>query len=185
MAAYTAYGKLDSFFWTVISAFGVAVTTFVGQNFGAQNYDRVKKSVTTCLAMAAGATIFLSAMLLTFGENLYHLFSDDTVVIGYGMQMLRQLAPVYILYIGIEVFSGSLRGVGDSLVATVITLGGVCVLRLIWLLVIVPMNTTLQMILLSYPITWSITSAMFIIYYLKGGWLQRAIRRAGLQEAAQ
>jgi hypothetical protein len=59
------------------------------------------------------------------------------------------------------------------------------VLRLIWLLVIVPMNTTLQMILLSYPITWSITSAMFITYYLKGGWLQRAIRRAGLQEAAQ
>lgn len=185
MAAYTAYGKLDSFFWTVISAFGVAVTTFVGQNFGARNYDRVKKSVTTCLAMAAASTVLLSTLLLTFGEALYHLFSDDTVVIGYGMQMLRQLAPVYILYIGIEVFSGSLRGVGDSLVATVITLGGVCVLRLIWLLVIVPMNTTLQMILLSYPITWSITSAMFITYYLKGGWLQRAIRRAGLQEAAQ
>lgn len=185
MAAYTAYGKLDSFFWTVISAFGVAVTTFVGQNFGARNYDRVKKSVTTCLAMAAASTVLLSTLLLTFGEALYHLFSDDTVVICYGMQMLRQLAPVYILYIGIEVFSGSLRGVGDSLVATVITLGGVCVLRLIWLLVIVPMNTTLQMILLSYPITWSITSAMFITYYLKGGWLQRAIRRAGLQEAAQ
>lgn len=185
MAAYTAYGKLDSFFWTIISAFGVAVTTFVGQNFGAQNYDRVKKSVMTCLGMAAGATVLLSTLLLTFGEALYHLFSDDAVVIGYGMQMLRQLAPVYILYIGIEVFSGALRGVGDSLVATMITLGGVCVLRLIWLLVIVPMNTTLQMILLSYPITWSITSTMFILYYIKGGWLQRAIRRAGLQETAQ
>ena len=185
MAAYTAYGKLDSFFWTIISAFGVAVTTFVGQNFGARNYDRVKKSVMTCLVMSAGATVLLSTLLLTFGELLYHLFSDDAVVIGYGMQMLRQLAPVYILYLGIEVFSGSLRGVGDSLVATIITLGGVCVLRLIWLLVIVPMNTTLQMILLSYPITWSITSAMFIIYYLKGGWLKRAIRRAGLEETAQ
>ena len=184
MAAYTAYGKLDSFFWTIISAFGVAVTTFVGQNFGAQNYDRVKKSVTTCLMMAAGATVLLSTLLLTFGQSLYHLFSDDAVVIDYGMQMLRQLAPVYILYIGIEIFSGSLRGVGDSLVATVITLGGVCVLRLIWLLVIVPMNTTLQMILLSYPITWSITSALFIAYYLKGGWLKRAIRRAGLEQAA-
>ncbi len=185
MAAYTAYGKLDSFFWTVISAFGVAVTTFVGQNFGAQNYDRVKKSVTTCLVLSAGATVFLSTMLLVFGKALYGMFSDDAVVIDYGMQMLRQLAPVYFLYIGIEIFSGSLRGVGDSLVATVITLGGVCVLRLIWLLVIVPMNTTLQMILLSYPITWSITSALFIFYYLKGGWLQRAIRRAGQQEAAQ
>lgn len=185
MAAYTAYGKLDSFFWTIISAFGVAVTTFVGQNFGAQNYGRVKKSVSTCLAMSAAATVFLSTILLIFGENLYHLFSDDAVVIDYGMQMLRQLAPVYILYIGIEVFSGSLRGVGDSLVATIITLGGVCVLRLIWLLVIVPMNTTLQMILLSYPITWAITSSLFIIYYLKGGWLKRAIHRAGYETAAQ
>ncbi len=184
MAAYTAYGKLDSFFWTIISAFGVAVTTFVGQNFGAQNYDRVKKSVRTCLVMSSGATLLLSTILLVFGQTLYHLFTDDPVVVDYGMQMLRQLAPVYFLYIGIEVFSGALRGVGDALVATLFTLGGVCVLRLIWLLVIVPMNTTLHMILLSYPITWFITSALFIIYYLKGGWLKRAIHRAGLQEAA-
>jgi len=75
--------------------------------------------------------------------------------------------------------------VGDSLVATVITLAGVCVLRLLWLLVIVPMNPTLRMILLSYPITWAFTSSLFIAYYLKGGWLKRAIRRAGLEEAAQ
>ena len=181
MAAYTAYGKLDSFFWTTISAFGVAVTTFVGQNFGAQQYDRVRKSVRTCLVMAAGATVLLSTVLLTFGQSLYHLFTDDPVVVDYGMQMLRQLAPVYI---GIEVFSGALRGVGDAVVATVFTLGGVCVLRLIWLLGVVPTNPTLHMILLSYPITWTITSALFIIYYLKGGWLGRAIRRAGLQQAA-
>jgi len=144
----------------------------------------VKKSVRTGLVMSAGATLLLSSILLTFGQSLYHLFTDDPVVVDFGMQMLRQLAPVYILYIGIEVFSGALRGVGDALVATLFTLGGVCVLRLVWLLVIVPMNTTLQMILLSYPITWSITSALFIIYYLKGGWLKRAIHRAGLQEAA-
>ena len=123
--------------------------------------------------------------LLLFGQQLYHLFTDDAVVLEYGMQMLRQLAPVYCLYIGIEVFSGALRGVGDTLVATMFTLGGVCVLRLIWLLGVVPRHYTLQMLLLSYPITWSITSSMFIIYYLKGGWLKRAIRRAGLKEAAQ
>ena len=185
MAAYTAYGKLDSFFWTTISAFGVAVTTFVGQNFGAQNYERVKRSVRTCLLMAVISTLTLSGILLLFGHQLYRLFTDDAVVLEYGMQMLRQLAPVYCLYIGIEVFSGALRGVGDTLVATMFTLGGVCVLRLIWLLGVVPRYYTLQMLLLSYPITWSITSSMFVIYYLKGGWLKRAIRRAGLKEAAQ
>ena len=123
-------------------------------------------------------------MLLTCGQTLYHLFTDDAVVIDYGMQMLRQLAPVYIAYVGIEIFSGALRGVGDALVATIFTLSGVCVLRLIWLLVIVPQNNTLRMILLSYPITWSITSTLFITYYLKGGWFKRALRRAGLDQTA-
>jgi len=185
MAAYTAYGKLDGFFWMMINAFGVSVTTFVGQNFGAHKYDRVRKSVRTCLVMSAGATLLLSTVLLIFGKSLYHLFTDDAVVIDYGMQMLRQLAPVYITYIGIEIFSGALRGVGDALVATIFTLSGVCVLRLIWLLAIVPMNNTLQMILFSYPITWTITSTLFVIYYLKGGWFKRALRRAGHELAAQ
>ena len=185
MAAYTAYGKLDGFFWMMISAFGVSVTTFVGQNFGAQKYDRMRKSVRTCVVMSVTATLLLSTLLLTFGKNLYHLFTDDAVVIDYGMQMLKQLAPVYIAYVGIEVFSGALRGVGDALVATIFTLSGVCVLRLVWLLAIVPHNNTLYMILLSYPITWSITSSLFIAYYLKGGWFKRALRRAGHELPAQ
>ncbi|MDD6040101.1 MAG: MATE family efflux transporter [Clostridia bacterium] len=184
MAAYTAYGKLDGFFWMMINAFGVSVTTFVGQNFGARSYDRVQKSIHTGLIMASVATLALSTALLTFGHTLYHLFTDDPVVIDYGMQMLWQLAPMFITYVCIEIFSGALRGVGDALVATIFTLGGVCVLRLIWLLIIVPMNNTLYMILLSYPITWTITSLLFVFYYLKSGWLKRAIRRAGLEEAA-
>ena len=185
MAAYTAYGKLDGFFWMMISAFGVSVTTFVGQNFGAQKYDRMRKSVRTCVVMSVTATLLLSTLLLTFGKNLYHLFTDDAVVIDYGMQMLKQLAQVYIDYVGIEVFSGALRGVGDALVATIFTLSGVCVLRLVWLLAVVPHNNTLYMILLSYPITWSITSSLFIAYYLKGGWFKRALRRAGHELPAQ
>ena len=185
MAAYTAYGKLDGFFWMMINAFGVSVTTFVGQNFGARKYDRMRKSVRTCAVMSVSATLILSTLLLTFGQHLYHLFTDDAVVVDYGMQMLRQLAPVYVCYVGIEVFSGALRGVGDALVATIFTLSGVCVLRLIWLLVIVPQNYTLRMILFSYPITWSITSALFIVYYLKKGWFKRALRRAGHEVIAQ
>ena len=90
MAAYTAYGKLDGFFWMMINAFGVSVTTFVGQNFGARSYDRVQKSIHTGLIMASVATLALSAALLTFGHTLYHLFTDDPVVIDYGMQMLWQ-----------------------------------------------------------------------------------------------
>ncbi len=181
MAAYTAYGKLDAFNWMLQNAFGISITTFVGQNFGAQKYDRVKKSVRVCLAITAGATLLLSAILLVAGRPLYHLFTDDAQVIEIGMQMLWRLAPMFILYICIEILSGALRGTGDAVMPSVMTLCGVCLLRAVWLLGVVPFNRTLNMVLLCYPITWTVTSLLFVVYYLKGGWLKRSIRRAGLE----
>jgi len=181
MAAYTAYGKLDAFNWMLQNAFGVSITTFVGQNFGAQKYDRVKKSVRVCLAMTAAGTLLLSGFLLLAGQSLYHLFTDDAQVIEIGMQMLWKLAPVYILYICIEVLSGALRGTGDALLPSVLTLTGVCLLRITWLLGVVPFNRTLDMVLTCYPLTWAVTSVLFIVYYLKGGWLKRSIRKAGFE----
>ena len=161
VAAYTAYGKLDGFYWMMINAFGISITTFVGQNFGAGNFERVKKSVRVCLGIAAAATLVLCGNLLLFGRPLYHMFTDDANVIEYGMQMLNQLAPVYITYVCIEVLSGALRGVGDSLVATVFTLVGICLVRAVWVLAVVPRYHTLHTLLLSYPITWILTSTMF------------------------
>ena len=183
MAAYTAYGKLDAFNWMLQNAFGVSITTFVGQNFGAQKYDRVKKSVKVCLAMTAGCTLLLSTILLTGGKLLYHLFTDDAGVIEIGMQMLWALAPMYILYICIEILSGALRGTGDAVMPSVLTLTGVCLLRIIWLLGVVPFNRTLRMVLLCYPITWTATSILFLVYYLKVGGMKRSILKEGLEEA--
>lgn len=180
IAAYTAFGKLDGFYWMIVGAFGVSITTFVGQNFGAKQYDRVHRSVRVCLLMMFGATVLLSTVLLLGGEMLYHLFTDDPVVIDYGMQMMRVIAPAYVAFICIEILSGALRGVGDSLVATLFTLFGVCIFRVIWVVFILPMNHTLQTLMLSYPITWALTSLLFIVYYLWGGWLKRAIRKSGL-----
>ncbi|MDD6143607.1 MAG: MATE family efflux transporter [bacterium] len=180
IAAYTAFGKLDGFYWMIVGAFGVSITTFVGQNFGAKQYDRMRRSVRVCLLMMFGSTIVLSTLLLLGGRMLYHLFTDDPVVIEYGLQMLRVIAPAYMAFICIEILSGALRGVGDSLVATLFTLFGVCVFRVIWVVWILPMNHTLEMLMLSYPITWTLTSILFIVYYLWGGWLKRAIRKSGL-----
>lgn len=184
LAAWTAYGKLDGLFWMTVSAFGVAITTFVGQNFGAGRYDRVKKSVRQCLMMAAGATVILSTVLLAFGGTLYRLFTDDAAVIEQGMAILRLLVPTYITYICIEVLSGAVRGAGDSLIPTLLTLTGVCLLRVVWVLGVAPRSGRLDVLLLSYPITWTVTSVLFAVYYLRGGWLKRSIRKAGLEKAA-
>ena len=80
MAAYTAYGKVDGMYWMVINAFGVAITTFVGQNFGARLYDRMKKSINVCLGMSAAITIVLSTVLLAISEPLLGLFRFRVMV---------------------------------------------------------------------------------------------------------
>lgn len=179
LAAWTAYGKLDGLFWMIVSAFGVSITTFVGQNFGARQYDRVRRSVKVCLSMAFVSTVLISTLYLLVGEHLYRLFSDDDTVIAYGMDILRLLVPTYVLYLCIEILSGAVRGAGDSLIPTLITLFGVCLLRVVWLLWIAPGMGTMSAVLVSYPITWALTSGLFVVYYWKGGWLKRCMKRAG------
>ena len=182
MAAYTAYGKLDGLYWMTINAFGVAITTFVGQNFGARHYDRMKKSIHICLAIAAGVTLVMSAFMLLTGRQLLSLFTDDAQVLDTGCAMIRLIVPAFITYIFIEILSGAMRGAGDSFVPTMMTLTGVCLLRVFWVMFIVPMHRELNTLLLSYPVTWIITSAMFLVYYLRGKWLTRCIAMQERQE---
>jgi putative MATE family efflux protein len=177
MAAWTAYGKIDGLFWMVISAFGVAITTFAGQNFGARHYERMKKSVRVCLGMAAIATVCMSSFILLFGRPMLSLFTDDAHVLETGVSVIRLIVPLWISYICIEVLSGAMRGAGDTLVPTLMTLVGVCLIRVFWVTMIVPAHHELRVLLLSYPLTWSVTSVLFILYYRKGKWLDRCIKR--------
>lgn len=185
VAAYTAYAKIDSFFWTIISAFGIAITTFVGQNFGARKYDRVKKSVKVCLGMSFLSTALLIMIMMTFGEGLCRLFTDEAAVIDISMQILHQIAPFWLTYVCIEIFSGAVRGAGDSVIPTIFTLFGVCLLRIVWLLGIAPKFGTLQATLYCYPITWTITSTLFLVYYFRFGWLRRCKKKYSHDEAPQ
>lgn len=174
-AAWTAYGKIDGFFWMIMSAFGVAITTFSGQNFGAKRYDRIHKSVWVCLGMSAGTAVFLSVSLFFGGEIIYRLFTPDTAVISQGMVVLRLLVPTYITYICIEILSGAMRGTGDSIIPMMMTCVGICVLRVAWIQLAVPVWRDIRCVCLSYPITWTATSILFVAYYLHGGWLRRRI----------
>ena len=79
--------------------------------------------------------------------------------------MIRFLAPFYAIYIGVEIFSGVLRGMGDALFPMIITMSGVCVLRVIWILFVFPLNKTLEMVEFSYPMTWAVTSLLYLVYY--------------------
>ena len=175
IAAWTAYSKIDGMFWMIMSAYGVSITTFAGQNFGAGKYDRIHKSVRVCIGMSAFTSVLLSAIVLVGGRFFLGLFTDDPGVADIGMSIIHVIAPTYITYICIEILGGTARGCGDSIIPMLLTCFGVCVLRVIWILGIVPIHRDLATVAFSYPLTWAVTSVMFIIYYLRGNWLKRNI----------
>lgn len=165
MAAYTAFGKIDAIYWMISGAFSVAITTFIGQNYGAGKYDRMKKSVRIGLCMGLCTALALTLIFYNFGTPLFRLFTSDENVVSIGMQMLHHVAPAYCLFVFIELLSGALRGTGDVVIPMLITCFGVCLLRIAWLFFIVPLAPGLNTIVLSYPVTWAITAVMFIVYY--------------------
>lgn len=170
IAAWAAYGKIDVLFWMVISAFGVAVTTFAGQNYGAKKTDRVKEGMKISLAMAMATTIVLSVVFCIFCRPMYQIFTTESDVIDEGVAMLRFLAPTYFTFVAVEILSGTIRGCGVSFVPMLISLFGICILRVVWILVAVPLRPVFTTVELSYPITWATTSLLYIIYYLSGRW---------------
>lgn len=167
VAAWTAFGKMDAFYWMVCSAFGIAITTFIGQNYGAGKYNRMRKSVRICFAMAMGSSIAISAVLLIFGSYIFQIFTGDAIVVEIGMEMVRFMVPFYSIYVFIEILSGALRGTGNVLIPMLMTCGGVCLLRLFWIIMMLPIHREIITIIFSYPISWSITALMFIFYYLR------------------
>ena len=167
VAAWGTFGKIDAVFWMVINSFGIAITTFVGQNYGAGKTQRMRKSVRICLVMSYSAAFLVSGLLYAFARPLYSLFTTDKGVVQIGVDMLRFLMPSYFLYVVIGIFSGALRGAGRVVVPMILTCGGVCLLRIIWMFGLVPVYPGIKTIMLSYPVSWGITVVLFIIYYIK------------------
>jgi len=180
VAAWTAFTRIDNFYWMVIGAFGVAVTTFVGQNFGAGNFDRIRKSVRITYVFTAASAILLSTIFYIWCEPLLALFTNESVVINEGMYMFRHYCQYYIFFVGIEVLSGAIRATGDSFVPTVITATGICGLRVLWIFIAVPANPVIGTVLFVYPLTWLLTSFVFTVYYLQGGWLRKRRKIMGI-----
>jgi len=165
VAAWTAFSKIDGLFWMMMGAYGVSITTFAGQNYGANKIERVKKGVNQCLGMCMFSAVTLSMILYFSGQYLYLLFTKDVLVVEKGMEILRFMVPTYFTFVFIEILSGALRGMGNSLIPMLLTSLGVCGLRIVWIFFVVPIRPGIKTIIFSYPLSWAVTSVLFIIYY--------------------
>ena len=174
VAAWSTYSKIETVFWMTLQSFGQAMTTFSGQNYGAGKKTRVMKSVQECLVMSFVSTILISIALVSFSRPIFSLFLTDPTVLDIGDQIMHFLPPTFFTYVCIEILSGALRGTGNSFKPMIIAVSGICVPRILWLLIVVSHKNTLNMILFTFPLSWVITSVMFIVYFIyytkKRGW---------------
>ena len=173
IAAFTAYAKADMLTWMLSGAFGVSITTFVGQNYGAQKYDRIYKSVKICLGMGIVLIGGCSTVIILFRHFILGIFSADPEVIRLGAWLMLWVVPFNMVFVPVEIFAGAMRGTGYSVVPTLITCICVCVFRVLWLLIVVSRFHTLGMLMLCYPISWVLADIAFFITYLRGNWLRR------------
>jgi putative MATE family efflux protein len=172
VAAFVAMNKIDTLNWMTLNSLGVALMTFAGQNYGANKLDRVRNSLKTASLMGLVISLFTGTIFIFCGRYMLMLFTDDSTVLQIAVKMMFCLAPWYFLYAPIEVFSGCFRGLGDTLIPTIITAVGVCLVRVIWIFTVVPQWHQVLIVCICYPVTWFITSGAFFVYY-RVKWRQR------------
>ena len=180
VAAWTAYIKTDALTWQISGAFGVSVTT-LGQNFGAQKYHRIRKSVWTCMAMSVALVGVLSAVVIAFRHTILGIYTADPEVIRVGAYVMLWTVPFNFLFMPVEVFAGTMRGTGYSVMPTIITCSCVCVFRVVWIFTMVARWHRIELLAVCYPISWVLASTVFYIAYLRGTWLHKRIADCGLE----
>ena len=162
MAASSAAFNIEIIAYDVLNSFSQACTTFVGQNYGAGKIDRCKKTMFLCLIEDFIASAVAIALVLLTGKYILAIFNSDPEVIAIGYTRLLFLFGSYIFTLTYEILSGYLRGFGISLAPAILTLFGVCGVRIFWIKAIFPMHRTFQSILLAYPISLATTAVLII-----------------------
>lgn len=162
MAASGAAFNIEIITYDILNSFSQACTTFVGQNYGAGRVDRCKKVLGLCLLEGVAALGVAIALILPFGKTLLSLFNRDPQVIEVGYIRLVMLMTAHVFSLCYEVLSGYLRGFGISLPPAILTMLGVCGVRLSWIYWVFPQNPTFQTIMIVFPISLAVTALLML-----------------------
>lgn len=173
MAGWTAYNKLDALAMLPMQSLSLALTTFVGQNLGAGDLKRAKAGPRYGMIMGLIVTVIILVPMMVFAPQLTALFNDDKEVIEFGTLFVRLCSPFYIAFVINQVYSGALRGAGDTKATMFIMLFSFVVFRQIYLFIVSRLGATAGVIALGYPMGWMMCSALLLIYYYHGRWARK------------
>ena len=174
LAAYSAAGRLDSIAGMPAMNFGAALSTFVGQNLGANKPERVKQGLKATFMMSGALALFTSLFVIIFRNQLIHLFTDDATVITIGAQYLVIVSTFYIFFSTMFVIGGVMRGAGDTIIPMFISLFALWAVRIpaAWIL---SRYFGVNGIWWSIPVAWFIGMTLSYLYYLKGNWKKKVV----------
>lgn len=171
MAGYAAYLKIDGFNILPVLSISMAVTTFTGQNVGANRLDRVKKGMYSSLIMVLVYTVFIGAALLIFSHQVLGLFTHSAQVIMYGQLAMKYFCPYYFLLGILNVLAGTVRGAGKGIPPMIILLFSMCIFRILWIKIALPFYSSIDGVFILYPISWLVGAILMILYTKFGKWL--------------
>ena len=166
VAAWVATGKADQIFWMVSSSMGITISTFVAQNYGKGSMERVKKSSVFGALYHTVLTTAIVTALLTVGPFVLTFFTKDPVVLDIATYMLRFFVVFYFSFILIEVTHAVLRGMGNATGPMIISVFGVCGIRILWIFTAFRIYRTMPVLMTSYPMSWGISSLISLVYLL-------------------
>ena len=171
MAGCGTYSKLEGFAFLPITCFTMALTTFVSQNLGAHQYDRVKRGVRFGILCSVTMAEIIGALIFLFSPALVALFQNDPPVIAIGVKQAHIEAFFYCFLAFSHCIAAIMRGAGKPTVPMFVMLAVWCVLRVSYISIAVPMVERIEVVFSAYPLTWFTSSVIFLIYFLKSDWL--------------
>lgn len=179
MAGCGSYAKVEGFAFLPITCFAMALSTFVGQNLGAKQYDRVKKGVRFGVLCSVTLAELVGVAIFFFGNDLVALFGNDPGMVAYGARQARVEALAYFLLAFSHCIAGIMRGAGKATVPMFTMLISWCAIRIIYITVMIRQFNRIEVIFSAYPLTWFISSVIFLVYFLKADWLHNFDRLEG------
>ena len=166
MAGWSCYNKLDVFIVIPLQSIALASTTFVGQNYGANDIKRASQGARPALILSVAVTLFCSALTILLARPLIRLFSTDEEVVGYGVYFISMIAPFYFMLCFNQVYAGALRGVGSANQPMIVMLLSFVAIRQIYLFVNKTfLGNSFLLTTFAYPVGWLACSALITLCY--------------------
>ena len=166
MAGSTAALSLEGIVYVGSYSYHQTIISFASQNLGGKKFSRIRKSIFYCMGCSIAINLIMGFGFYWFGHTLLAIYNPNEEVIAWGLLRMKILFTTYFLCAIMDVVSGALRGLGHSIQSAVVTMMGVCVLRMLWVCFVFPLDRTMENLMLSYPVSWALTAAVngYLLY---------------------